>query len=167
MARLGGARPAEVQMPGERDEIRYLPLGVGVIIPPWNFPLAILVGMTTAALVAGNTVVIKPSSEAPTIAAQFAELLLEAGFPDKSFNFVPGSGAAIGDLLVQHPKTRFVAFTGSRDVGLRINELAAKHQPGQLWIKRVIAEMGGKNAIVIDEDIDIEGVAREVAVSAF
>jgi 1-pyrroline-5-carboxylate dehydrogenase len=167
MARLAGARPAEVQMPGERDEIRYLPLGVGVIIPPWNFPLAILVGMTTAALVAGNTVVIKPSSETPTIAAQFAELLLEAGFPDKSFNFVPGSGAAIGDLLVQHPKTRFVAFTGSRDVGLRINELAAKHQPGQLWIKRVIAEMGGKDAIVVDGEVDLDKAVDGVLASAF
>ncbi len=167
MARLAGPRPAEVQMPGERDEIRYLPLGVGVIIPPWNFPLAILVGMTTAALVAGNTVVIKPSSETPTIAAQFAELLLEAGFPDKSFNFVPGSGAAIGDLLVQHPKTRFVAFTGSRDVGLRINELAAKHQPGQLWIKRVIAEMGGKDAIVVDGEVDLDKAVDGVLASAF
>src|SRR6202142_1129820 len=167
MARLGGARPAEVQMPGERDEIRYLPLGVGVIIPPWNFPLAILVGMTTAALVAGNTVVIKPSSEAPTIAAQFAELLLEAGFPDKSFNFVPGSGAAIGDILVQHPKTRFVSFTGSREVGLRINELAARHQPGQIWIKRVIAEMGGKDAIIVDSECDLDKAADGVLASAF
>ena len=130
MLRLAGPQPV-VQLPGEKDEMRYLPLGVGVIIPPWNFPLAILAGMTMAALVTGNTAVIKPSSETPTIAAKFAELLLEAGFPDRSFSFLPGSGSAIGDLLVQHPKTRFIAFTGSRDVGLRINELAAKPQPGQ------------------------------------
>ncbi len=167
MARLGSPRPSEVQMPGERDEIQYLPLGVGIVIPPWNFPLAILAGMSAAALVTGNTVVIKPSSETPTIGAQFAELLLEAGFPALSFNFVPGSGSAIGDLLVQHPKTRFIAFTGSRDVGLRINELAAKHQPGQLWIKRVIAEMGGKDAIVVDGEVDLDKAVDGVLVSAF
>src|SRR6185312_17120818 len=123
-----------VQLTGERDELVYLPLGVGVILPPWNFPLAILAGMTVAALVTGNTVVIKPSAETPTIAAKFAEALREAGFPERSFCLLTGSGSAIGDLLVQHPKTRFIAFTGSRDVGLRINELAAKHQPGQIWI---------------------------------
>ena len=148
-------------------ELRYLPLGVGIVIPPWNFPLAILVGMTVAALVTGNTVVIKPSSETPTVAAKFAELLLEAGFPDRSFSFLPGSGSAIGDLLVAHPKTRFIAFTGSRDVGLRINELAAKTQPGQRWIKRVIAEMGGKDAIIVDSDADLEKAADGVVASAF
>ncbi|HEY3454266.1 MAG TPA: aldehyde dehydrogenase family protein, partial [Bryobacteraceae bacterium] len=115
-----------VQLSGEHDEMVYLPLGVGIIIPPWNFPLAILAGMTTAALVTGNTVVIKPSSDTPTIAAKFAEVLLAAGFPARSFSLLTGSGAAIGDVLVSHPKTRFVSFTGSRDVGLRINELAAK-----------------------------------------
>jgi len=137
--------------------------------PVWRYenPLRQFPFYSSAALVAGNTVVIKPSSETPTIAAQFAELLLEAGFPDKSFNFVPGSGAAIGDLLVQHPKTRFVAFTGSRDVGLRINELAAKHQPGQLWIKRVIAEMGGKDAIVVDREADLASAVKGVLWSAF
>jgi 1-pyrroline-5-carboxylate dehydrogenase len=159
--------PPVVQLPGEKDEMRYFPLGVGVVIPPWNFPLAILVGMTIASLVTGNTVVIKPSSETPTVAAKFAELLLEAGFPDRSFCFLPGSGAAIGDLLVQHPKTRFIAFTGSRDVGLRINELAAKPQKGQRWIKRVIAEMGGKDAIIVDADADLEKAADGVVASAF
>jgi 1-pyrroline-5-carboxylate dehydrogenase len=166
MLRLSGPQPV-VQMPGERGELRYMPLGVGIVIPPWNFPLAILVGMTAAALVTGNTVVIKPSSEAPTVAARFAELLLEAGFPDRSFCFLPGSGSAIGDLLVQHPKTRFIAFTGSRDVGLRINELAAKAQPGQRWIKRVIAEMGGKDAIIVDGDADLEKAVDGVVASAF
>jgi len=156
-----------VQMPGEKDEMVYLPLGVGIIVPPWNFPLAIMTGMTTAALVAGNTVVIKPSSDTPTIAAKFAEVLLEAGFPAKSFSLLVGSGAVIGDLLVEHPKTRFIAFTGSRDVGLRINELAAKPRKGQVWIKRVLAEMGGKDAIVVDREADLDSAAKGVVWSAF
>jgi 1-pyrroline-5-carboxylate dehydrogenase len=167
MQRLSGPQPSEVQLPGERDEVHYLPLGVGVVIPPWNFPLAILTGMTVASLVTGNTAVIKPSSETPTIAAKFAEVLLEAGFPDKSFALLTGSGATVGDTIVEHPKTRFVAFTGSRDVGLRINQLAAKPQPGQIWIKRVIAEMGGKDAIVVDADCDLEKAVEDVTVSAF
>jgi len=157
-----------VQLPGERDRLRYLPLGVGVIIPPWNFPLAILCGMTVAALVAGNTVVIKPSSDTPTIAAKFVEVLGEAGFPPDTFAFLANAGAAVGDTLVQHPLTRFVSFTGSRDVGLRINALAAQHQPGQRWIKRVIAEMGGKDAIIVDaEAADLEAAAQGVVASAF
>jgi 1-pyrroline-5-carboxylate dehydrogenase len=155
------------QLPGEHDELRYLPLGVGVVIPPWNFPLAILVGMTVAALVTGNTVVIKPSSDTPTIAAKFAEVLAEAGFPPQCYTLLVGSGAEVGDLLVQHPRTRFISFTGSREVGLRINELAAKPAKGQVWIKRVIAEMGGKDAIVVDEDTDVEAAAQGVLVSAF
>src|SRR5712692_29421 len=166
MERLSGPQPVS-QLPGEKGELRYIPLGVGLIIPPWNFPLAIMAGMTAAALVTGNTVVLKPSSETPTIAAKFAEVLLEAGFPERSFCLLTGSGAAIGDLLVQHPKTRFIAFTGSRDVGLRINELAAKHQPGQIWIKRVIAEMGGKDAIVVDSECDVDKAVDGVLFSAF
>src|SRR6266566_4979838 len=166
MERLSGPQPVS-QLPGERDEMRYIPLGVGVIIPPWNFPLAIMAGMTVAALVTGNTVVIKPSSETPTVGVKFAEALLEAGFPERSFSLVTGSGSAIGDLLVQHAKTRFIAFTGSRDVGLRINELAARTQPGQRWIKRVIAEMGGKDAIVVDADSDLDKAADGVVASAF
>ncbi|MBZ5580410.1 MAG: L-glutamate gamma-semialdehyde dehydrogenase [Acidobacteriia bacterium] len=166
MLRLAGPQKV-VQLPGEHDELVYLPLGVGVVIPPWNFPLAILVGMTVAALVTGNTVVLKPSSETPTIAAQFAEVLLEAGFPEASFTLLTGSGAAVGDVLVQHPKTRFICFTGSRDVGLRINELAAKPQKGQVWIKRVIVEMGGKDAIIVDADSDLEKAVDGVLASAF
>src|SRR6185312_9719854 len=130
-----------------------LALGAGVIIPPWNFSLAILCGRSVAALVTGNTIVIKPSSETPTVAAIFAGTLLEAGFPPESFSFLPGSGSAVGDVLVEHPKTRFVSFTGSRDVGLRINELAARPQKGQIWIKRIVAEMGGKDAIIVDERV--------------
>jgi 1-pyrroline-5-carboxylate dehydrogenase len=166
MLRLAGPHDV-VQLPGEHDEMRYLPLGVGVVIPPWNFPLAILAGMTCAALVTGNTVVIKPSSETPTIAAVFAETLLEAGFPPHSFCFLTGSGGVIGDLLVANSKTRFVSFTGSRDVGLHINELAAKPQKGQIWIKRVVAEMGGKDAIIVDGDCDLDAAVEGVAVSAF
>ena len=166
MLRLAGPQKVH-QLPGEQDELVYLPLGAGIVIPPWNFPLAILVGMTVAALVTGNTVVLKPSSETPTIAAQFAEVLLEAGFPESSFTLLTGSGSAVGDVLVQHPKTRFVCFTGSRDVGLRINELASKPQKGQVWIKRVIAEMGGKDAIIVDAESDLDKAVEGVLVSAF
>jgi 1-pyrroline-5-carboxylate dehydrogenase len=166
MMRLSGPQPV-VQLPGERDEMIYVPLGVGVVIPPWNFPLAIMVGMTVATLVTGNTAIVKPSSETPTIAAKFAEALLEAGFPERSFTLLTGSGSAVGDALVQHPKTRFISFTGSRDVGLRINELAAKHQPGQRWIKRVIAEMGGKDAIIVDAGADLDRAVDGVFASAF
>ncbi len=164
--RLGEPQPI-VQLSGERDTMVYVPLGVGIIIPPWNFPLAIMVGMTTAALVTGNTVVIKPSSDTPTIAAKFAEVLLEAGFPAESFSLLTGSGGAIGDILVTHPKTRFISFTGSRDVGLHINELAAKTPKGQLWIKRVIAEMGGKDAIIVDRESDLDQAVLGVLYSAF
>jgi 1-pyrroline-5-carboxylate dehydrogenase len=166
MQRLAGPQKVH-QLPGEQDELVYVPLGVGIVIPPWNFPLAILVGMTVASLVTGNTTIVKPSSETPTIAAKFAEVLLEAGFPENSFTLLTGSGSAVGDVLVQHPKTRFVCFTGSRDVGLRINELAAKPQKGQLWIKRVVAEMGGKDAIVVDADSDLDKAVDGVLVSAF
>ncbi|MGD0577378.1 MAG: aldehyde dehydrogenase family protein, partial [Bryobacteraceae bacterium] len=155
------------QLPGERDELRYVPLGVGVVIPPWNFPLAILAGMTVAALVTGNTVVLKPSSDTPTIAARFAEVLAEAGFPAHSCTLLVGSGGEIGDLLVKHPRTRFISFTGSREVGLRINELAAKPRAGQIWIKRVVAEMGGKDAIVVDDEADLDAAAQGVLASAF
>lgn len=158
---------APVQMPGERDRVVYLPLGVGVIIPPWNFSLAILAGMTVSALVTGNTVVVKPSSDTPTVAQKFAEVLLEAGFPPSSFSLLVGSGAEVGDVLVENPKTRFISFTGSRDVGLRINELAAKPRKGQIWIKRVVAEMGGKDAIVVDREADLESAATGVVQSAF
>ncbi len=166
MDRLSGPQPV-LQLAGEQDEMIYIPLGVGVVIPPWNFPLAILAGMTAASLVTGNTAIIKPSSETPTIAAKFAEVLLEAGFPESSLTLLAGSGAAVGDVLVEHPRTRFISFTGSRDVGLRINELAARQRPGQLWIKRVIAEMGGKDAIIVDGDVDLDKAVDGVLVSAF
>ena len=166
MVRYASPDPV-LQLPGEKDEMVYLPLGAGIIIPPWNFPLAIMTGMAVAALVTGNTAVVKPSSDTPTIAQKFAEVLLEAGFPPKSFSLCTGSGSVVGDVLVEHPKTRFVSFTGSRDVGLRINQLAAKPQPGQVWIKRVIAEMGGKDAIIVDRETDLDKAVEGVTVSAF
>lgn len=152
---------------GENNELFYIPLGVGVVIPPWNFPLAIMAGMTTAAVVTGNTVILKPASITPVIAAKFMELLEEVGLPAGVVNFVPGSGAEVGDYLVDHPLTRFISFTGSREVGLRINERAAKTQKGQKWIKRVIAEMGGKDAIVVDKDADLDAAAAAIVASAF
>src|SRR5207302_1543655 len=115
----------------------------------------------------GNTVVIKPSSETPSIGAKFAEVLREAGFPARSFALCTGSGSVVGDLLVEHPKTRFVSFTGSREVGLRINELAAKPRKGQIWIKRVVAEMGGKDAIIVDREADRDSAVAGVVQSAF
>jgi 1-pyrroline-5-carboxylate dehydrogenase len=156
-----------VQLSGERDEFVYLPLGVGIIIPPWNFPLAILLGMTVAALVTGNTVVIKPSTETPTIASKFAELMLDAGIPAQAFSLLNGSGPEVGEALVTNPKARFISFTGSRNVGLRINELAAKTPKGQLWIKRVVAEMGGKDAIIVDSEADLDQAVMGVLYSAF
>ncbi|MBX5452080.1 MAG: aldehyde dehydrogenase family protein, partial [Thermogemmatispora sp.] len=122
---------------------------------------------TSASFVAGNTVVLKPSSASPTIAAQFVRILEEIGLPAGVVNFLTGPGSSIGDALVAHPLTRFIAFTGSRDVGLRINELAAKTQPGQRWIKRTILEMGGKDAIIVDETADLEAAASGIVVSAF
>jgi 1-pyrroline-5-carboxylate dehydrogenase len=153
--------------PGEENELRYIPLGVGLVIPPWNFPLAILAGMTFASIVSGNTVVLKPSSDSPAIAAQLMAILDEAGVPAGVVNFFPGSGSEIGDRLVCHPKTRFIAFTGSKEVGLRINRLAAETQPGQIWIKRVIAEMGGKDSIVVDDETDLDQAVAGVVASAF
>jgi 1-pyrroline-5-carboxylate dehydrogenase len=156
-----------VQMAGERDTLLYIPLGVGAVIPPWNFPCAIMAGMTLASIVSGNTVILKPSSDSPTIAARFVELLEEAGMPEGVVNFCPGAGASFGDAVVAHPKTRYIAFTGSRDVGLRINKVAADQAPGQIWIKRAILEMGGKDAIIVDADADIDSAVEGVAVSAF
>jgi 1-pyrroline-5-carboxylate dehydrogenase len=164
--RMDQAEPA-VQLPGERDTLRYIPLGVGAVISPWNFPLAIMCGMTTAAVVSGNTVVLKPSSDSPTISAKFFEALEEAGLPPGVVNFCPGSGATFGNGLVEHPKTRFIAFTGSRDVGLDINLRAAQPRPGRIWIKRTILEMGGKDSIVVAADADLDAAVEGVAVSAF
>jgi 1-pyrroline-5-carboxylate dehydrogenase len=156
-----------VKITGEENRLEYIPLGVGVVIPPWNFPLAIMAGMTVACAVTGNTVVLKPSSDAPTIAYKFFEILEEAGMPAGVVNFMTGSGGEVGDVIVDHPKTRFIAFTGSKEIGLRINERAAKHQEGQIWIKRVVAEMGGKDAIIVDRDTNLDEAATGIVQSAF
>jgi len=156
-----------IQLPGELDQLMYIPLGVGAVIPPWNFPFAIMAGMTVASVVTGNTVILKPSSDSPTIAAKFVEVLEEAGLPGGVVNFCPGSGASFGNAIVEHPKTRFIAFTGSRDVGLEIHERAAKHQKGQIWIKRTILEMGGKDSTVVMADSDLDAAVDGVVAAAF
>lgn len=165
MIRWSGEQPV-TKIEGEHNQLEYIPLGVGAIIPPWNFPLAIMVGMTTAAIVAGNTVVLKPSSDSPTIAAKFVEILEEIGLPAGVVNFVTGS-AATGEAMVTSPRTRFISFTGSKQVGLHINEEAARTRDGQRWIKRVVAEMGGKDAIIVTDDADLDDAARGVVASAF
>jgi 1-pyrroline-5-carboxylate dehydrogenase len=152
---------------GERNRLTYQPLGVGVVISPWNFPCAILTGMATAAIVTGNTVVLKPSSLAPVIGYKVVEILEEAGVPKGVLNYLPCSGKEVGDKLIDHPLTRFVSFTGSREVGVRIHERAAVVQPGQKWLKRTVIEMGGKDAIVVDEDADLESAAAGIVASAF
>src|SRR5262245_20779067 len=154
-------------LPYETNELKYLPLGVGIVIPPWNFPLAIMAGMTAAAIVTGNTVVLKPSDDSPVIAAKFMELLEEIHLPPGVVNFLPADGPTVGEYMVEHPKTRFISFTGSMAVGLRINELAAKPRDGQIWIKRVVAEMGGKDTIVVDETANLDEAATGIVASAF
>ena len=166
MLRYASDQPL-IKLQGEDNQLEYIPLGVGAVIPPWNFPLAIMAGMTAASIVTGNTVVLKPSSDAPTIAYKFFELLEEAGMPAGVVNFMTGSGAEVGDVVVDHPKTRYVAFTGSKEIGLRINERAAKVHDGQLWIKRVVAEMGGKDAIIVADDADLDEAATGVVQAAF
>ncbi len=156
-----------VQLPGEHDRLLYIALGVGAVIPPWNFPAAIMAGMTLASIVSGNTVILKPSSDSPTIAAKFVELLEEAGMPEGVVNFCPGAGASFGNAVVAHPKTRYIAFTGSREVGITINKMAAEVPAGQIWIKRTILEMGGKDAIIVDADADLDSAVEGVATAAF
>jgi 1-pyrroline-5-carboxylate dehydrogenase len=164
--RYADPRPL-VPYAGEENRLAYIPLGAGVVIPPWNFAFAIMAGMTTAAIVTGNTVCLKPSEDASVVAAVFVDLLREAGVPDGVVNFVPGPGATVGEALVAHAKTRFISFTGSKAVGLRINEVASKVAPGQIWIKRVVAEMGGKDAIVVAADADLDAAADGIVASAF
>jgi 1-pyrroline-5-carboxylate dehydrogenase len=164
--RLSEAKPL-VQLPGEDDRLTYIPLGVAAVIPPWNFPCAIMGGMTMASIVCGNTVVLKPSHDSPAIAAKFFEALQEAGMPDGVVNFCPGSGSSFGAGLVEHPQTRYIAFTGSREVGLDINQRAAAPRPGQKWIKRTILEMGGKDSIIVDADANLDAAVEGVAQSAF
>src|SRR5438128_6337854 len=156
-----------VKLTGEQNHLEYIPLGVGAVIPPWNFPCAIMAGMTVAAIVTGNTVILKPSSDSPTIAARFVDVLLEAGLPDGVVNFCPGSGATFGNAIVEHPKTRFIAFTGSKEVGLDIHARAAVPRKGQIWIKRTLLEMGGKDSIVVQADCNLDAAVEGVVASAF
>ncbi|TCN19891.1 L-glutamate gamma-semialdehyde dehydrogenase [Mesobacillus foraminis] len=152
---------------GEDNQISYIPLGVGIVISPFNFPLAIMAGTTVAGIVSGNTVILKPADATPVVAAKFVELMDEVGLPAGVLNFIPGDGIEVGEYLVEHPKTRFISFTGSRAVGCRIYERASKVQPGQLWLKRVIAEMGGKDGVVVDETADVDAAAAAIVASAF
>ena len=165
--RYAGEQPI-TRIESEHNQLVYIPLGVGAVIPPWNFPLAIMAGMTTAAVVSGNCVVLKPSSDSPWIAYRFFELLEEAGMPPGVVNFVSGGGTEVGETLVTHPRIRFISFTGSKGVGLHINAEAAKHREGQMWIKRVVAEMGGKDAIIVDREwSNLDEAASAVVASAF
>ncbi|MBX3461422.1 MAG: L-glutamate gamma-semialdehyde dehydrogenase [Planctomycetes bacterium] len=152
---------------GEDNNQYFIPLGVVSIIPPWNFPLAIMAGMTVAAIVTGNTVVMKPASVTPLVAARFVELLEEAGLPPGVLQFVPGGGSEVGNIIVEHAKTRMVAFTGSKEVGLNIAEKCGKVVSGQVWVKRTILEMGGKDAMLIDEGSDLDDAAAAIVASAF
>jgi 1-pyrroline-5-carboxylate dehydrogenase len=152
---------------GEESRYFYQPMGVGVIIAPWNFPTAILTGMSSAAIVTGNTIVMKPSEYTSVIGAKVAEIFEEAGLPEGVLNFCPGYGGEIGDYLVTDARTRFISFTGSVQTGLRINELAAKQIPDQRWIKRVIVETGGKDAMIIDDSADLDAAASDIVKSAY
>ncbi len=160
--------PVEVYTyPGESNESWLQPIGVGIAIPPWNFPLAILVGMAVGPVAAGNTVVLKPASNTPLIGWEFMKVLEEAGLPPGVVNYLPGSGGVIGDALVDHPRTRFVNFTGSKEVGLRIAERSAKVHDGQRWLKRAYMEMGGKDGLIVDDTCDLDAAAVDAVRSAF
>ncbi len=168
MQALELAQPQDlVPYPGEKNEMHYIPLGVGAVIPPWNFPLAIMAGMATAALVTGNTVVLKPASTTPFIASMWVDLMWEVGLPKQVLNFIPGSGTVVGEAIVNHAKTRFISFTGSREVGLGIFQKSATTQDGQIWMKRLIAELGGKDGILVDADCDLDAAVDAVLGSAF
>lgn len=151
----------------EANDYRYHAIGIGVVIPPWNFPCAILTGMTMAPISVGNAVILKPASNTPVIGYKMVEIMEEAGVPAGVVNFLPGDGSEIGDALVDHPRTRFIAFTGSKDVGIRVFERAAKVQPSQRWLKRVTAEMGGKDAIIVDASADLDAAVEGIVTSAF
>jgi 1-pyrroline-5-carboxylate dehydrogenase len=157
----------DAHLADEANAYRYQPLGIGVVVPPWNFPCAIFTGMIGAPVVAGNAVIVKPASNTPVIGYKMVEIFEEAGVPAGVINLLPGGGSEIGDRLVDDIRTRFVAFTGSKDIGIRINERAAKVHPGQRWIKRVSAEMGGKDAIIVDKAADLDDAVAGIVTSAF
>jgi RHH-type proline utilization regulon transcriptional repressor/proline dehydrogenase/delta 1-pyrroline-5-carboxylate dehydrogenase len=161
------AVPRRRDVPGEENSYFYEPRGVTVVIAPWNFPMAILCGMTTAALVTGNTVVMKPAEQSSVVGVKLMEVFREVGLPPGVVNYLPGVGEEIGPVLVGHPEVAMIAFTGSRGVGLAINRQAAEVAPGQDHVKRVLAEMGGKNAIIVDDDVDMDEAVSGVVASAF
>jgi RHH-type transcriptional regulator, proline utilization regulon repressor / proline dehydrogenase / delta 1-pyrroline-5-carboxylate dehydrogenase len=162
-----GRRTRMGHVPGETSELIYEPRGVSVVIAPWNFPLAISMGMSSAAVVTGNTVVYKPASQSPVTGSMLARIFEEAGLPKGVFNFLPGPGGELGDYLTGHPEVALIAFTGSRNVGLHIIERAYKTLPGATTVKNVIAEMGGKNAIIVDSDADLDEAIIYILQSAF
>jgi 1-pyrroline-5-carboxylate dehydrogenase len=164
--RYAAGRPLD-PTPGEMSEYQYIPLGVVAVISPWNFPVAIPCGMALAAIVSGNTVVMKPASDAAATAFLIAEVLGEAGLPPGVVNLITGPGAEVGEALVRHPKVRMIAFTGSREVGTAMFALAAQTPPGQIWLKRIIAEMGGKNAIIVDDDAALDEAVAGVIASGY
>jgi RHH-type proline utilization regulon transcriptional repressor/proline dehydrogenase/delta 1-pyrroline-5-carboxylate dehydrogenase len=164
MRRIASYRYA---IPGEVSVNQYIPRGVAVVIAPWNFPLAILCGMTTAALVAGNAVIMKPSEQSSVVGWRFMDILRRAGAPPGTVNFLPGPGEEVGAYLVEHPQVNLIAFTGSREVGLKIYEAAGRTKPGQTQVKQVICEMGGKNAMIIDADADLDEAIPAVLHSSF
>ncbi|HYR68496.1 MAG TPA: L-glutamate gamma-semialdehyde dehydrogenase [Candidatus Dormibacteraeota bacterium] len=166
MLRYGAPQPL-TPYPGEHNQYKYIPLGVGVVIPPWNFPCAIAMGMTAATLVTGNAAILKPSSDSPLTAWKIFEIFEEAGVPAGVLNFLTGPGGAIGDALVEHSRVRFVAFTGSMEVGIGIGEKAAKVPKGQIWLKRAILEMGGKDFTIVDEEADLDSAVNGVYQGAF
>ncbi len=153
--------------PAEQLSLTYIPLGVGAIIPPWNFALAIPTGMVAAVLVTGNTAILKPAGQSPYIAWKLCELFWNAGLPDGVLKFLTGPGSVVGNVLVNDPRTRFINFTGSREVGVQIYENMSKVHPGQKWLKRATLEMGGKDAVLVDETADAESAAQGIVASAF
>lgn len=155
------------QYPAEQDSLYYIPLGVGAVIPPWNFACAIVTGMVGAALVTGNTVVLKPAEQSPWTAYKMCDLFWSQGIPRGVLNYITGPGEIVGARMVEHPQTRFITFTGSKEVGVGIYEKAAKVQPGQKWLKRAILEMGGKDAVVVDETANLESAAQGIIAGAF
>jgi len=167
LQREEASRTSLENIPNERNSYRYLPLGAGAVITPWNFPTAQLIGLTSAAIVTGNTLVVKPAETSPVIGYHVIELFYQAGIPRSVLNFVTGPGEIVGEALVDHPKTRFIGFTGSKAVGTRINRRAAIIHTGQKWLKRTILEMGGKNPLVVDETADLDAAAEGIITSAY
>ncbi len=160
-------KPVPVLQTEDQNELHWIPLGVGVVIAPWNFPLAILCGMSVAALVTGNPIVMKAAEPSLTVGRKLFELMEGVGFPRGVVNFLAGKGRVIGPALVEHPRTRFVAFTGSKEVGCLLSEQVGKVRPGQRFLKRLVAEMGGKDAIVVDATADLDAAASAIVASAF